>query len=356
MTAGFLGVLCVCTEFCFLFPHLLVSNDSRAFYADNIGLFRGILQALIMLTIALGAFSVLTLRSKSHGMMALGLALVAMMLGGSEVEPLTHVQRPMSAGLDFFVLDLLVLALVFVPMERLWTQREQNIFRVGWQTDLKHFFVGHVGVQLISFAVLIPVQATLAWAIQLDFQKHVAAQPVWLQLFEILFVVDMVSYWVHRAFHTIPWMWKFHAIHHSSLHMDWLASSRSHLVDTLVNRFAGFIPVFLLGFSQSAIYGYLVFVSFHAVYIHANVNHRWPYLRWIFATPEFHHWHHTSDEEGIDKNFAVFLSFIDAMFGTAHMPAHWPKNYGTTKFQPPETYLGQLAYPFQKHEEETPYG
>ena len=168
-------------------------------------------------------------------------------------------------------------------------------------------------------------------------------------------MADLVSYWVHRAFHKIPRLWEFHAIHHSSLEMDWLAGSRSHIVDTVVTRLLGFIPIFVLGFSPAALYAYLIFVSFHAVYIHANVNHRWPYLRRIFTTPEFHHWHHTSDEEGIDKNFAVFLAFIDVIFGTTHMPDHWPKRYGTTKFQPPESYLGQLAYPFRKHEE-TPYG
>ncbi|NOJ77640.1 sterol desaturase family protein [Myxococcus xanthus] len=355
VTGGLLGVLCVCVEFCFLFPHLLVSNDGRAFYVEHLGVFRGILQAAIVATFALGAFSVLTLRSKAHGGIAMLLALVAMLLGGSQAEPLTHQPRALSAGLDYFALELLVLGLLFIPMERLWGLHPQRIFREGWQTDLKHFFVSHVGVQLISFSVMIPVQVFFSWAVRMDFQAHVAAQPVWLQFFEVLLVVDLVSYWVHRAFHQVPWMWKFHAIHHSSQQMDWLASSRSHLVDVLVNRFAGFIPVFLLGFSPAAIYGYLVFVSFHAVYIHANVSHRWPYLRWVFATPEFHHWHHTSDEEGIDKNFAVFLSFIDAIFGTAHLPKHWPSRYGTTKFQPPETYLGQLAYPFQRHEE-TPYG
>lgn len=233
--------------------------------------------------------------------------------------------------------------------------RDQKIFRTGWQTDLKHFFASHAGVQLISFATMIPVQVLFSWAVKLDFQRFVRAQPVWLQFFEILLVADTVSYWVHRAFHKIPWLWNFHAIHHSSLQMDWLAGSRSHIVDTFVNRLLGFVPIFVLGFSPAALYAYLVFVSFHAVYIHANVNHRWPVVRWIFATPEFHHWHHTSDEEGIDKNFAVFLSFIDVIFRTAHLPSYWPKRYGTTKFQPPETYLGQLAYPFRKHEE-TPYG
>jgi len=177
-----------------------------------------------------------------------------------------------------------------------------------------------------------------------------------LQFFEILLVSDLVTYWVHRAFHKIPWLWSFHAIHHSSLHLDWLAGSRSHIVDIVANRLFAFLPIFLLGFAPPALYAYILFVSFHAVYIHANVNHRWPYLRWVIATPEFHNWHHTSDEEGIDKNFAVLLAFIDVLFGTAHMPNYWPKHYGTTKFQPPETYLGQLSYPFRRQEEGTPYG
>jgi sterol desaturase/sphingolipid hydroxylase (fatty acid hydroxylase superfamily) len=66
-------------------------------------------------------------------------------------------------------------------------------------------------------------------------------------------------------------------------------------------------------------------------------------------------WHHTSDEEGIDKNFAVFLSFIDVIFRTAHMPPYWPKKYGTVKFQPPESWVGQFVYPF-KRKKDTPYG
>ena len=354
VTAGLLGVLCVLAELCFLFPDVLVSHDARPFYHEHLGVMRGILQGVIIATFALGALSVLTLKTKSYGLLALGLATIAILMGGSAAEPITSSERPFSAGLDYFILELLVLGLLFIPMERMWTLRKSRIFRTGWQTDLKHFFVSHAGVQLIAFATMIPVQALFAWAVKLDFQRTVAAQPLWLQFFEILFLVDLVSYWVHRAFHRVPAFWKFHAIHHSSLHMDWLAGSRTHIVDVLVNRFLGFVPIFVMGFSPAAIYAYLVFVSFHAVYIHANVSHRWPFLRHVIATPEFHHWHHTSDEEGIDKNFAVFLSFIDRIFGTHHLPGHWPKRYGTTKFQPPETYLGQLAYPFKRHK--TPYG
>lgn len=355
VTSGLLGALAVLGEFCFLFPDLLVFQDSMPFYREHLDAIRGLLLVTIAGAIALGFMSFFLIRSRTYGLLGIGMGLIALALGGPNAQPITTQRPAVSAGLDYFLLELLLLGAVFIPMERIWKLRDQKIFRTGWQTDLKHFFVGHSGVQLLSFVTMIPVQILFAWAVRLDFQQQVAAQPVWLQFFEMLFLADLVSYWLHRAFHQVPWLWKFHAIHHSSLEMDWLAGSRSHLVDTFLNRLLGFIPIFVMGFSPAALYVYLAFVSFHAVYIHANVRHRWPYLRWIFATPEFHHWHHTSDEEGIDKNFAVFLSFIDVIFRTAHLPGHWPNRYGTTKFQPPETYLGQLAYPFQKHEE-TPYG
>src|SRR5262249_19621519 len=159
-------------------------------------------------------------------------------MGGAEPDKVDTGTAAVSAGLDYFVLELLLLGLVFVPMERLFILRKQKIFRTGWQTDLKHFFVSHAGIQLLSFATLITARTLFAWAINFEFQKSVAAQPVWLQLIEFLLAAVFISYWVHRAFHQIPVLWNFHAIHHSSLHMDWLAGSRTHLVDAIVNRSA----------------------------------------------------------------------------------------------------------------------
>jgi sterol desaturase/sphingolipid hydroxylase (fatty acid hydroxylase superfamily) len=353
VTAGLLGVLCVIAEFCFLFPDLLVTRDALPFYRANLNVFRGILWTAIAATFVLGAFSLVLLRSKLHGLLALGLGGVALAMrftDSVETGP-----AAVSAGLDYFVLELLVLGLLFIPLERLAKLRAQKIFRKGWQTDLKHFFVSHAGVQILSFATLIPANAFFTWAIDSSLQRAVASQPVWLQFIELLLAADLVTYWVHRAFHQLPFLWNFHAIHHSSQEMDWLAGSRTHLVDALLTRSLTFVPIFVLGFSQAALVAYVAFVSFHAVYIHSNTRWRFPVLRWIIATPEFHHWHHTSDEEGIDKNFAAFLPLWDRIFGTAHMPDHWPKKYGTVKFQPPESYLGQLAYPFRR-KRETPYG
>ena len=355
VTAGFLGVLCVLTEFCFLFPEQLVSHDLRAVYASHLDLFRLALQVSILAAIGLSSLSFVLLRSKAHALLGMLLSLTALALGGWNATALSEEETSVSLGLDYFVLELLVLALLFVPMERLHALHEQKIFRVGWQTDLKYFFMGHVGVQLISLVTLVPVQMAIKATVRWQLHDVVGAQPIVLQIIELLLLVDLVSYWIHRAFHSIPFMWKFHAIHHSSLQMDWLAGSRTHIVDVIVNRALGSLPIFLLGFSPSAVAGYVVFVSVHAVYIHANVRHRWPVLRWVFATPEFHHWHHTSDEEGIDKNFAVFCPLWDVIFRTAHQPAYWPKKYGTTEFQPPESWSGQFKYPFVTPGK-TPYG
>lgn len=357
LTSGLLGMLCVLGEFCFLFPDLLVTRDARPLYAEHIGLFRGILHGTILTTIFLGALGIVLHHPNRRALLGIALGATALLLGGAEAEAVDiGSPRTFSVGLDYFILELLVLGLVFIPIEALFPLHEQRVLREGWQTDLKHFFVSHAGVQLLSFAALIPAQVILTWTMQLDFQKIVAAQPLWLQVIEIIVVVDFATYWIHRAFHQLPWLWNFHAIHHSSTQMDWLAGSRMHVVDVVVTRAVATLPVFIIGFATPAFYAYLAIVSFHAVFIHANVRWRLPYLRWVITTPEYHHWHHSSDEEGIDKNFVSFLPLWDVLFGTAHQPDYWPKRYGTVNFQPPETYMGQLLYPFRKKNKKTPYG
>lgn len=343
-----LGALCVLTELCFLFPDILVSKDLLPVYAANLGVFRTILEVLIVLTLVLGTFSAVVLRSKPFGLLSLVLGLLALAMGGWRVQSIDLGESPVAIGLDYFILELLLLGLVFIPMERLSALRDEPVLRKGWQTDLTYFFVSHAGVQLFSYVSLIPVQFALGWTQQFSFRAAVAGQPLILQVLELLIVADFCAYWVHRASHKIPWMWKFHSIHHSSTHLDWLAGSRFHVIDAIATRIPGFIPIYAAGFSPSAIFIYLLFVSFQGVYIHANVKHRWPGLRWLISTPEFHHWHHTADAEGIDKNFAVFVPAIDYVFGTFHMPAYWPKDYGVHGLELPDGYVKQQVHPFRK--------
>jgi fatty acid hydroxylase family protein len=71
------------------------------------------------------------------------------------------------------------------------------------------------------------------------------------------------------------------------------------------------VPLYLLGFSPPALYAYLIFLSFHAVFIHANVRSRFRAVEWLVVTPRFHHWHHAAAPEAVDRNFAVHLPLLD---------------------------------------------
>lgn len=342
-----LGLLGVLGALCFLFPDLLTTPDFQPLY--DTALLRNVLYGGIALAFGFGFYSVMKAGSRGLGLAGLLLSALAAVLGSMETDRAMPAERSLYAGLDYFVLTLLLLALVFIPMERLFPKDPaQKTLRKGWTTDMKYFLFSHLGIQLISFFTVIPAQHFFAWLIDADFQRLVAAQPVWLQFVEILIVVDFTTYWMHRAMHEVPWLWKIHAVHHSTEQMDWLASSRIHFLEIVANRLLGYLPIFLLGFSPAAVYAYLVFVSFHAIFIHANVRFRFPGLRWVLATPEFHHWHHTSQDEGVDINYAGFLPVYDKLFGTAYLPAHLPERYSTRGQPLPEGFVDQFLYPFRQ--------
>jgi sterol desaturase/sphingolipid hydroxylase (fatty acid hydroxylase superfamily) len=115
----------------------------------------------------------------------------------------------------------------------------------------------------------------------------------------------------------------------------------------LIAGFALGVLSYVLGFAPWAVYAYLVFVSFHAVFIHANVRFRLRALDGLVVTPRYHHWHHAAHTEAVDRNFAVHLPLIDRVFGTAYLPeGRWPEVYGIADNPIPDGYLAQLRYPF----------
>ena len=334
------GVLCL------LFPWLLTTPDARGHYP--LGVVRFLIYAVLVAGFGLGALSTVLRRSKALGLTALALATAATLLGGSGAAVGDVDGAVGYVGLDWFLLNVLVLALLFVPMERLFARRpSQPIFRPGWRTDLAHFAASHLLVQVTVLLTLAPATLFFAWAVRPGLQQAVQSQPLLLQFVEIVLVADLAEYAVHRAFHRVPWLWRVHVIHHSARTMDWLAASRLHLIDIVVTRGLSFIPLYVLGFSAPAVYAYLVFVSFHAVFIHANVRFRFRSIEWLVVTPRFHHWHHADAPEAVDRNFAVHLPLIDRLFGTSYLPGdRWPAAYGLADDPVAEGWLRQLTWPF----------
>jgi sterol desaturase/sphingolipid hydroxylase (fatty acid hydroxylase superfamily) len=243
---------------------------------------------------------------------------------------------------------LLVLFVIFVPLEKLFAIRPQKVFRNGWVTDTAHFLVNEGLRKILLFLTLLMVTQGLSFLVHPGLQGWIKTWPFWVQCVTAIVINDVGSYWGHRWSHSIPFLWKFHAVHHSSEQMDWLAAARVHPIDQTFTRTCGVIPVYLLGFQKEHFAVLLLFSGFLAIFIHANVRWRYGWLEWLIATPPFHHWHHTNDgRQYINKNFAGLFPWVDKLFGTHFLPKdRLPEHYGID--QPiAKTYLGQLAQPFQ---------
>ena len=348
--AAVLGPMSFGAVLCLRFPQYLTSPHLREVYP--MAFLRGLIHVCLVASFVLGVVSVTLRRSKWLGSTGILFAVLGALLGGSEAAADGPLAASRYVGLDWFLLDLFMLAILFVPMERVFSRIDQPVFRPGWTTDLAHFLVSHVLVQLLMLLTMTPAALLFRFAVDSPLQRAVAAQPVWLQFLEVVVLADLAEYTVHRLFHTVGFLWRFHAVHHSSRTMDWLAGSRLHLVDIVVTRALAFIPLYVLGFSRMAVYAYLVFVGFHAVFLHANVRFRFGWLAQVIGTPRFHHWHHSPAPEALDKNFAVHLPWIDRIFGTLYLPGEeWPESYGIAGHPVPEDYVKQLGWPFRPSRE-----
>jgi sterol desaturase/sphingolipid hydroxylase (fatty acid hydroxylase superfamily) len=344
-----LGILGFGAVLCLLYPEWLTSGDMRALYP--MGWVRVLIQFALAAAFALGALNtILNRRPRSAGMAGMLLALIATLLGGADVPVEAPLDGRTYLGLDWFILNLFFLALVFVPLERIFARLpEQRVFRPGWRTDLSHFFVSHLMVQVSVLLTMAPAALFFHWALESRLQGWVAAQPAALQFVEALVLADLFAYLSHRLFHALPFLWRFHAIHHSCEYLDWLASSRLHLVDIVITRAVAFIPLYVMGFSQGALYAYLLFASIQGIAIHANLRFDFGPLRYVLVTPQFHHWHHTAQPELVDKNFAIHLPLIDWLFGTYYLPTDvWPEKYGIEGSPVPDGWSRQLIHPFRR--------
>ena len=307
------------------------------------------LSFMLLTGFVMACISLILRQNKIMGFTALILCASAIGIGSTHSYVSNGTVGGVYFGMDWFVLNLTLTGIIFLPMERLFRRANQPVFRVEWREDLFYFLLSSLLVQSLAFLSLAPSKIVLATTDIELVQGYVASQPGWLQFLEIMLFTDLVQYWLHRLFHKVPFLWRFHAIHHSAKVLDWLAGSRMHIVEIICLRSLTIIPMQVLGFHQSLIYLYLVVVYVYSTYIHSNVRFDLEWIKPMMVTPRFHHWHHGSEPEAIDVNFAVHFSFLDRVFGTYHMPVgKWPKDYGVVGNDVPSGYLKQFMHPFAK--------
>jgi sterol desaturase/sphingolipid hydroxylase (fatty acid hydroxylase superfamily) len=339
---------------------LMLSSQYSAFFSTKElgGLYKLpylnlIIQILLGIAYALACVNMMLRRNRVLGFSAIAVVFLATIIGemsSGASSANTNTTHLTSLGLDWFVLNLLFTGLLFVPLEKIFGRLSQPLFRTEWREDLFYFLLGSLLVQSLAFLTLAPsmaiLQHTSNWA---EFRQMMANQPLWLQIIEIMFLTDFVQYWFHRAFHQIPFLWGFHAVHHSAKYMDWLAGSRMHIVEIVGLRSMTIIPMYALGYAENALHIYIFLVYLNATFIHANVRFNVEWLKPFIVTPRFHHWHHGIEKEAIDVNFSIHFPLLDRLFGTYYMPPkQWPSGYGVGGHPVPNGYWQQFCYPFKR--------
>lgn len=342
-----LGLISLLAVFVFLFPEYLTTPELRQHYP--VDLLRRVLMGTLVLSFLFGLLSFVLTRKNKLARWGILFSTIAILLGGSEVEIKDYQDSAFQIGLDWLILDLLILSVIFIPIERIFPRRKDQLtLRREWKTDMTYFAISHLFIQLMAVVVQKPATLLFGWMGLLEIQSWVVELPLVVQVFAALFFTDLVQYTVHRSFHASIFLWRFHEVHHSIKDLDWLSGSRIHIVDALVTRSMAFIPLYVFGFSTQAFGAYIVVVAFQTILIHANTNINFGFLKYLFVTPQYHHWHHSDDPETYGKNFAVHFPIIDMIFGTYYLPKdEWPTKYGVGD-DFPTSFLKQLMHPFRR--------
>ena len=345
--AALLGVMSVFAVLAFHYPEYLTTPLLREVYQE--AQVRLLLQLGMLTAVFAAVLAVVFGGRKRYALLGLSCTVIAWLAGGPNVAlegPVSTAQFYIS--LDWVLLDLLLIATLFISLERVRRLKEsQTVFRRDWRLDLTHYVANHLFNGAMVYLVFIPANSfrdLLGWH---EVALFCSEMPVLIQVPVIMIVTDFAQYWIHRASHRWAWLWRFHRVHHSVEIMDWLAGSRLHFVDILVTRSVSLIPMTVLGFSEQAINIYLPILALQSVFIHCNVDYPLRWLNKILATPRFHHWHHTSDPRLLDRNFSISLPVYDLLFGTYHCPdATWPSAYGLVDNDLGHRYLQHVFKPF----------
>jgi sterol desaturase/sphingolipid hydroxylase (fatty acid hydroxylase superfamily) len=244
------------------------------------------------------------------------------------------------------VLTVVVLFALVVPFEKLFPRHRQRLRRPLVLTDIAYAVAQPVlGAVGIAAAIVIGI-ASLAWLPGLALRPLVTALPGPVQMLAGIALFDLAIYFVHRWSHEVPFLWRFHAIHHSTEHLDWVSGFRGHPFDGAIVA-PPFVLLLAAGFSPEFSGALAAIQIVTGLFLHANVRWRWRPLHKLVITPEFHHWHHANEPAAINTNYSVFLPLWDIVFRTYYMPAdRRPQQYGVSE-PIPRSIPAQLLHPFR---------
>jgi sterol desaturase/sphingolipid hydroxylase (fatty acid hydroxylase superfamily) len=180
--------------------------------------------------------------------------------------------------------------------------------------------------------------------------------PGWQHLIGAVMLLDLWTYWWHRFNHTIPFLWRFHKVHHSDPHMDVTTASRFHIGEIVISSLLRLAVIPLGGITLAELAVFETFLFANTQLHHANVglHSKVDRLVRIFATtPAMHKVHHSAFTPETNSNYTALLSVWDRLFRSFRLrpdPSGITFGLEDTKRPDQQTLAGLLKMPTEKPE------
>lgn len=166
--------------------------------------------------------------------------------------------------------QVLALAVIFTPLEQLLPAGPRDWSPRRLLTDVLHLLVSGAMIRWGCVLAAVAIGWMVGQVAPDAVGRAVRAQPLWLQFAELFVLSDLGFYAAHRLVHSVPWLWRFHEVHHSSEHLDWLATYRVHPVDQILHSTIIALPSLVFGFAPLALLIYALVYRVHALLLHSS--------------------------------------------------------------------------------------
>ena len=342
-----IGLMSVASVLCLRFPAFLTTPELRVHY--DVELLRLLLAICMIVAAGAGSLSLMLGGPRLRVAIGVGGLFLAMVLGGPDVPTKDFVQPRLYFGLDWLLLDLFFTGSGWILLEWMFprVRPEQPPLREGWRLDLAYFGVNHLAIGVFLVVSTHFAHDAFGWAVNAWTQAEVNALPGIARFVLIILAADLAEYVLHRAFTKCRGYGA--SMRSITRRPRWTGCPDRVCISWSRWRHvrSSFYPFSCWAFRRTQSSPIRIFVSVQSTLIHSNIRMNAGWLRYVIVTPQFHHWHHASDAEAIDRNYTAHTPLWDLLFGTWHLPKdRWPVKYGTVKPVPGGSIRGELWYPF----------
>lgn len=257
----------------------------------------------------------------------------------------------MQTGINQYLATVPIIALyglIALLLEKAMPFEKQWLNGTDWNLDFIYY--------LINYIIKVSAQFSFIWlsTYLVFFDWFPTSIPFWMQVILALVMIDFFLFFVHWQSHKYLWLWKLHAIHHSSERLYFLNGEKRHALHQILEGGPGIVVCLFIGVPQPVVVAALALLAINMMMQHTNLDYKAGILKKFFCVAELHRWHHRADYKDAQVNYGAWLTVWDYLFKTNYDD---PKIYNSEgigeigiKEEPnfPKTYVTQMIYPFKK--------